>query len=144
MHHIPIRHTLCPPFIHRPCPMELILAKVCNIRKLMISKPEFRCYIVGGDLVNLAVEKFKHIILRTQRILGSNVMGALGGSNDNYVDIISYTTHIIYDLPASFQKCTWWVSPNQGWNQFREKNYFDTCDQSVQPWEKVVISQGQE
>jgi hypothetical protein len=36
------------------------------------------------------------------------------------------------------------VSPNQGWNQFREKNYFDTCDQSVQPWEKVVISQGQE
>lgn len=63
-------------------------------------------YNIGGDLVNLAVETFKHIILRTQRILGSNVMGALGGSNDNYVDIISYTTHIIYDLPASFRKCT--------------------------------------
>lgn len=44
--------------------MELILAKVCNIRKLMISKPEFRCYIVGGDLVNLAVEKFKHINIK--------------------------------------------------------------------------------
>jgi hypothetical protein len=72
--------------------MELILAKVCKIRKLMISKPEFRCNS-KGDLVKLAVEKFKHITLRTQQILGSNVMGALGGSTDNYVDIITYNTH---------------------------------------------------
>jgi hypothetical protein len=104
--------------------MELILAKVCNIRKLMISKPEFRCYIVGGDLVNLAVEKFKHIILRTQRILGSNVMGALGGSNDNYVDIISYTTHIIYDLPASFQKMHMMGVTKSGLKSVQRKKLF--------------------
>ncbi len=111
--------------------MELILAKVCNIRKLMISKPEFRCYS-RGDLVKLAVEKFKHIILRTQRILGSNVMGALGGSNDNYVDIISYNTHHLRSA-CIIPKMHMMGVIKSGLKSVQRKNYFDTCDQSVQP-----------
>ncbi len=105
-----------PPFIHRPCPMELLLAKVCNIRKLMIFKLEFRCYS-RGDSVKLAEEKFKHVILRTQWILSSNVMGALGGSDD----IISYNTHHLWSACIIPKMHMMGVTKSGLKNQFREK-----------------------
>lgn len=82
--------------------------------------------------MKLAVEKFKHIILRTQRILGSNVMGALGGSNDNYVDIISYNTHHLRSA-CIIPKMHMMGVIKSGLKSVQRKNYFDTCDQSVQP-----------